>query len=119
MKAVYKEIIKCAGTVLVMYIVTMILLVGVAFITYFGNRDVWFAKGGIMSTYILVGFAAGICRKNCKMPQKCIPVILYMGIWYGIMQSVGGRGHKDMKQLAIITVILALSFVLGGTFHKS
>ena len=108
----------CVWIVVLMYIITLAMLFLTTCITFFCGKDAWFAKGGVVATYILVGFFAGNCRKRCIGIRKWMPILLYMGIWYVIMLGTGKNGFKDFVQLAIITVIIVLSFVWGSIFHK-
>ena len=112
------DIGACVWIVVVMYMITLLMLFITACITFFCGKDAWFAKGGVVATYIIVGFFAGLCRKRCIGLKKWLPILLYLGVWYVIMLGTGKNGWKDFIQLAIITVIMALSFIWGSIFHK-
>ena len=109
---------KILSTLLVMYVLTGILLFGMAFLLYRFQLGETFVTLGVIVVYVASGFVGGLLlRRRLKSP--CGFLGLLIGTVYFMVLFLGSviLGHglpQEMIRMAAVWIMCACSGMLGG-----
>lgn len=105
-------------TVLVMYIVTGLLLVLLAFVVSKAEKEEMIARIGVIAVYVISCMLGGYVMGKCKGTKKFLWGILAGAVYVAILLTVGviiGMGNFPNPITALTTAVICMaSGMLGG-----
>ena len=127
-----RKIKRCAKslfTLIFMYILTGIVIVGISFCVFVFGIPGNAAKGMITAVYCVIGYGGGIFyRKNIfgnyiiigqkHIKSKCLGLFLYLITWLIITLNIN-CGNKNIGHIIIVCVLVSGSYFTGCKLRGS
>ena len=114
---------KLLSTLLFMYVLTGLLLLGMAFLLYKFKLDENFVMIGIMAVYIVSGFFGG-CVMRKRLKTGCAFLGLLLGTLYFFVLFFGSAilNHgmpQEILRLVAVWIMCGCAGMLGGMLRRT